>query len=97
MVLKVVRGKIFQTLELYGRRLPVVPFWNNRKSWTKAFALAMVGRTQPFGRFGGCAHFRLSKNVDYLIDNLCMDILSLLRDQVNKKRVRWEAGSQIGN
>ena len=51
MVLKVVRGKIFQTLELCDL------FWRPSFSFE-------------------CAGLQLSKSEDYLLDNLCIVILS---------------------
>jgi hypothetical protein len=76
MVLKVVTGKILETLELryspaaYGS----VP---EQQAGKKAFAFAAQDcRTQPLVLAARCAHVELSKNADYLIDNLGIVILS---------------------
>jgi hypothetical protein len=49
------------------------------------------------GRFRSYVYLQLSKNTDYLIDNLCMSILSLDGDEVNKKKTGCGTGPQIGN
>ena len=84
MVLKVVTGKIFKTWEL--SRHP--------SAGSSAMELRMnclVPKTLAFTRMGGaettasrsCALVKLSKIEDYLVDNLCVSILS-----------RWNACGQ---
>jgi len=76
MVLKVLTGKIFQTLELRCRLPPVVRFWDKGKARETTFAFTMIGRSQQRFLAGRCAHVKLLKNADYLIDNLDAFILS---------------------
>ncbi len=80
MVLKVVTGKIFNTLELDARRLPVARF--RELHWK------LEKRTRS----------KLSKSVDYLVDNLYIVMLSKIGegDQEEGGRVGI-ACSQIGN
>jgi hypothetical protein len=96
MVLKVVTGKIFQALELYGSPDAWCSIVGQQANLDEGFRLRHGWSDSAVGRFRGCAHFKLSKNVDYLIDNFCIAILSQVKDEVNKKRTRCEAGSQIG-
>ena len=44
------------------------------------FAFAVISRTQSLERSRSCALVKLSKIVDYLIDNLCVIILSRLKE-----------------
>jgi hypothetical protein len=75
MVLKVVTGKIFKTLELWMfAHCPAVRFWNN--SWApgeKALAFGMRALALVPGR---CGYVKSSKNADYLVDNIVVIILS---------------------
>ena len=57
----------------------------------------MIGRTQPSEDLGGCVHLRLSKNEYYRVDNLCIYILSLVKDEVNKKGRAAKLIPKLGN
>ena len=80
MVLKVVMGKIFETLELQFLPLPCSSVLELQEHWESAFAFpVMVGLSRSV--FGwDCSHVKLSKNADYLIDNLGTPILSELKE-----------------
>jgi hypothetical protein len=76
MVLKVLRGKIFRTLQLVLAGLPAIPFGTTGKGGPRLFAVLMSVGLWRGERPRSCAHIRLSKNVDYLIDNVYGLILS---------------------
>ena len=80
MVLKIVTGKILETLELRSSPQPLQFVFELQGNARKAFALLMmVGLSRPV--FGwDCSHVKLSKNADYLIDNLGTPILSELKE-----------------
>ena len=100
MVLKVVTGKIQRTLELSSCPTPHVPFWdaasNSRPGFRRfktSFAPAGAYRHSAFthgSRRGlhSCAASRLdklSKIADYLLDNLCVHMLSESEVEVKAK------------
>jgi len=85
MVLKVVTGKIFKTLGLYG-----------------GSSLADGSSPNTSKRPGASSAVRLSKTLDYLIDNLYHYRLSLMKalGQVESGRVEetvpnWEYRAQV--
>ena len=55
-------------------------FGTTGKAREKTSAFTRIGRTQPLGLAGRCAHVRLSKTADYLIDNLDIVILSRVKE-----------------
>jgi hypothetical protein len=80
MVLKVVRGKILETLELAS--FP-------GGAWFR-FGTARgrcLGRAQRVSRRGGASAVRLSKIDDYLADNFCVPMLAELMDGFKEKVV----------
>jgi hypothetical protein len=80
MVLKVVTGKILETLELRCSLTACSSLGQEVKTGEKAFAFAMIGRTGQRLLAGRCAPVKLSKNVGYLIDNLDTSILSEVKE-----------------
>jgi hypothetical protein len=81
MVLKVVRGKILETLELAW--FPAV-----RGSVLAPRAGGAFGRTQRVSGPGGAFAVRLSKIEDYLADKLCVLMLSEVMDWVQGQSER---------
>ena len=73
MVLKVLRGKILETLELASRP----------SARSSVLELPVGSRPEPI--------VRLSKILDYLVDNLYRPMLSVLKECVNKKASGAEA------
>jgi len=76
MVLKVVTGKILETLELRwfpAARSSVLDTRPRGATEARLFAFTTIDRAQPLG---SALTVRLSKIVDYLIDNLRLSILS---------------------
>src|SRR5579863_9611706 len=80
MVLKVVRGKILETLELAS--FPVA-----RRFVLAPRAGGAVGRTQRVSVPGGASAVRLSKICDYLADKLCVPMLAELMGGFKEKVV----------
>jgi hypothetical protein len=58
-------------LPLHGKT-PVLGWISRDATEAKAFAFAMIGRAEPLE---AALMVRLSKIVDYLVDNLCLYIL----------------------
>src|ERR1700674_5860819 len=51
----------------------------------KGFAFTVIWSDSAARTVQNCAYVRLSKNSDYLIDNLCVLMLSKLKGEVKKK------------
>ena len=98
MVLKVVTGKIFKTLELRDGLLPAVPVLELRVKLDDGFASIMIRRTQHLRKRPDASSMaRLSKSLDYLADNLHVFMLSKVKARVKRKvSGRWSR-FQIGN
>jgi hypothetical protein len=99
MVLKVVTCKILETLELRwcptGRSSVLELRQEMRR---EGFRLGDDRSLQP----GSCAHGQIVKERDYLVDNLCLSMLSQLEHEVNGKAVGllirfpfWECRSRL--
>jgi hypothetical protein len=79
-------------------RLLAAPFWTPRDvPEAKAFSFTIIGRAEPLE---AALMVGLSKIVDYLIDNICLYILSYYRElkrEVKRKAVGLPVWFQFGN
>jgi hypothetical protein len=99
MVLKVVRGKIFQTLDLAWLS-QVASTLCTTASAGRSFRLRLVGRTSGWPM---CEHngqelrpCQVVKELGYLIDNLCRSIISERGSEIKGKVDGPEDGSRNG-
>ena len=86
MVLKVVRGKILETLELTWQsgRLRLRSR-DNRKAPGEGFRLRLVGPTQQLAMGQRLRPSQVVKERGYLLDNLCCSIISVAGNEIKGK------------
>jgi hypothetical protein len=85
MVLKVVRGKIFKTLELACLSGRFAYALDDGKAPDEGFRLRLVGRTRQLAMAKMLRPCQVVKERGYLVDNLCFYIISGPRNEIKGK------------